>query len=241
MSAISNTVPAAYSSQLPRQGDVAGLPTRELLAAVMDSGYTGHPWDELARRLVTRALPDLEESIRTGTIYQRCRRARLGIPQRKELQRRPMAQDIAGEAVQECLERFRIEVLPRGEWDPDRGTTLEDFFAACCLPHVPNRWRWHLHQLPPHAIELDALDEPGRGRVLALVVDPPFDPATAVELRDLLRLTLEPMSPDDRKSFVLRAQGWSLAEIALVVGIDRNTLDVRMSRARKAARARRTR
>jgi DNA-directed RNA polymerase specialized sigma24 family protein len=77
--------------------------------------------------------------------------------------------------------------------------------------------------------------------VLALVVDPPFDPATAVELRDLLRLTLEPMSPDDRKSFVLRAQGWSLAEIALVVGIDRNTLDVRMSRARKAARARRTR
>ncbi len=45
----------------------------------------------------------------------------------------------------------------------------------------------------------------------------------------------------DRMSFVLREQGWSPAEIAQMLGIDRNTLDARMSRARKAARARRTR
>jgi DNA-directed RNA polymerase specialized sigma24 family protein len=204
------------------------------------SGYTGHGWDELGRRLVARALPDLEQSIRTGTIYQRCRRAGLGIPQRPELQRRPLAQDIAAEAVADCLERFRAQVLPGGEWDPDRGTALEDFFAACCVPHVANRWRWHLRQLPPYAIELDALDEAGQAGVLALVIDSPPDPVAVVELRDLLTRALAPANPDDRMSFVLREQGWSPAEIAQVLGIERNTLDARMSRVRKAARARRT-
>jgi RNA polymerase sigma factor (sigma-70 family) len=241
VSVIPGAVPAADPSPPRRLRDVADLPTRELLEAVVDSGYTGHPWDELARRLVARALPDLEQSIRTGTIYHRCRRARLGIPQRQVLRRRPLAQDIAAEAVEDCLERFKDQVVPAGEWDPDRGTTLEDFFAACCVPHVANRWRCHLRQLPPHTIELDALDEPGQVGVLALVAGSPSDPVAVIELRDLLTRTLAPMNSDDQMSFVLRERGWSPAEIAQMLGIDRNTLDVRISRARKAARARRTR
>jgi DNA-directed RNA polymerase specialized sigma24 family protein len=240
VSAIPSAVPAADLSQSLRPRVVADLPTRKLLEAVVECGYTGYPWDELACRLVSRALPDLEQAIRTGSIYQRCRRARLGIPQRQELQRRPLAQDIAAEAVEDCLERFKVQVLPRGEWDPDRGMPLEDFFAACCLPHVANRWRWHLHQLPPSAIELDALDAPGQAGVLALVADLASNPAVVVEARDLLTRTLASASPDDRVSFVLREQGWSQAEIARMLGIGRNALDARMSRARKAARARRT-
>ena len=61
-----------------------------------------------------------------------------------------------------------------------------------------------------------------------------------VEARDLLNRTLASASPDDRVSLVLREQGWSQAEIARMLGIGRNALDARMSRARKAARARRT-
>lgn len=207
-----------------------------LLELVVESGYAGNPREELARRLVARALPDLEQSIRSGMIYRRCRRARLGIPQRPELQRRPLAQDIAAEAV----EGFKVQVLPRGEWDPDRGASLEDFFTVCCLPHVANRWRWHLRQLAPSAVELDALDEPGQAGVLALVADPASDPVVEVEARDLLTRTLVSMSPDERVSFVLGEQGWSRAEIARMLGIGRNALDARMSRARKGAQARRT-
>lgn len=240
VSVIPSAVSAAELSASLRLRRLADLPTRELLEVVVESRYTGHPWDELARRLVARALPDLEQSIRTGSIYQRCRRARLGIPQRQELQRRPLAQDIAAEAVEDCLERFKVQVLPRGEWDPDRGMPLEDFFAVCCLPHVANRWRWHLHQLPPSAVELDALDEPGQVGVLVLVADPASGPVGVVEARDLLTRTLASMSPADRVSFVLNEQGWSPAEIARMLGIGRNTLDARMSRARKAAQARGT-
>jgi DNA-directed RNA polymerase specialized sigma24 family protein len=124
--------------------------------------------------------------------------------------------------------------------DPDWGVSLEDFFTACCLAHVANRWRWHLRQLPPSAVELDALDEPGQVGVLALVADPASDPVVEVEARDLQTRTLASMSPDERVSFVLREQGWSRAEIAQMLGIGRNALDARMSRARKGAQARRT-
>jgi len=240
VSVIPSAVPAVTSSPFLQSRRVADLPTRVLLELVVESGYAGNPWEELARRLVARALPDLEQSIRTGRIYQRCRQARLGIPQRPELQRRPLAQDIAAEAVEDCLERFKVQVLPCGEWDPDRGASLEDFFTVCCLPHVANRWRWHLRQLPPSAVELDALDEPGQAGVLALVADPASDPVVEVEARDLLTRTLASMSPDERVSFVLDEQGWSRAEIARMLGIGRNALDARMSRARKGAQARRT-
>lgn len=241
VSVIPSAVPPVTSSRFLRSRRVADLPTRVLLELVVESGYAGNPWEELARRLVARALPDLEQSIRTGMIYQRCRRALLGVPQRPELQRRPLAQDIAAEAVEDCLERFKVQVLPRGEWDPDRGVSLEDFFTVCCLPHVANRWRWHLRQLAPSAVELDALDEPGQAGVLALVAGPASDPVVEVEARDLLTRTLVSMSPDERVSFVLDEQGWSRAEIARMLGIGRNALDARMSRVRKGAQARRTR
>ena len=216
------------------------LPTPELLEAVITSAYTGYPWDELARRLVARAFPDLERSIATGTIHNRCHRAGFGIPLRAELQRQPLPEHIAAEAVGDCLGRFKAQVLPRGEWDPGRGVSLEDFFASCCLRDIANSWRRHLRQLPPHAVELDALDEPGQAGVLALVADPPPDPAAVVELRDLITCALAPVNPQDRMALVLRERGWSPAEIARIIGIERSALDTRMSRARKAARARST-
>ncbi|WP_329309640.1 sigma factor-like helix-turn-helix DNA-binding protein [Streptomyces sp. NBC_01262] len=223
-----------------RPGDVAGLPTRDLLEVVVACGYAGHAWDELTRRLAGKALPDLEWSIRTGTIFARCRRAGVGICPRWELQRPPLSQDIAAEAVEQCLERFKDRVLPAGEWDPEQGTDLEDFFTVCCLPDLANRWRWHLRQFPPSAVELDAFNELEQAGVLAQALEPPPDPADVVELRDEVSRLSAAMGPGDRTAFALADEGWTPVEIAQVLGISRSTLDTRMSRARKAARTRRT-
>lgn len=175
-----------------------------------------------------------------GTIDSRCRRAGFGIAQRLDLQRPPLPEHIAWEAVGECLQRFKNQVLPRGDGTPSRGVPLVAFFTLCCLADVPNIWRRQLPQFPPHAVELDALDEPGQAGVLAVVADLPSDPAAVVEVRDLVAQALAPLDPQDRRAIELDEQGWSRAEIGQALGVGRGALDARISRARKAARARRT-
>jgi DNA-directed RNA polymerase specialized sigma24 family protein len=219
---------------------VRNLPTRELLDAVVEAAYVGEAWRELQRRLVERALPDLERAISAGTIYGRCVRAGFRIKRRDELQRHPHPEEIAAEAVEECLMRFRTSVLPTGEWDPRRGISLEDFFCSCCLSDVANRWRWHLRRLPDRMVPLGELDESAEPRLLAFPLGPTSDPAEVIEIRDLVAQAMRPLSQDDRATFVLLADGWSPEEIARMHGINRNTLDARISRARKASRLRRT-
>jgi Sigma-70, region 4 len=219
---------------------VRDLPTCELLDAAVQAAYAGEVWIELQRRLVERALPDLKRSISTGTIYARCARAGFRIRRCGELQRYPYPEDIAAEAVEECILRFRISVLPTGEWDPRRGMSLEDFFCSCCLADVANRWRWHLRRLPERTFPLDKLDESTEPRLLALPLGPAPNPAEVAESRDLVAQAMRPLSQNDRATFVLLADGWSPEEIARIHGINRNTLDARISRARKASRLRRT-
>lgn len=186
---------------------------------------------------MTRAFSDLEGAIESGAIYLRCARAGLGIPRRTELQAHPYASDIAAEAIEACLDRFRTKVLPEGQWDPARGTSLEDFFTSCCLSDLANRWQWYFRRLPRRSISLNIVDNE---EILRLPVDEAANPATAIEDRDLLIRTLAPMAEVDQKIFALLADGWSAEEIAQSVGTTRDALYARISRARTAARTRRT-
>lgn len=216
---------------------VGGMDTAQLVDEVVRAGYDGPAWTELERRLVRRALPDLERAIRTGAIYRRCARAGASIQRRPALQVGAYPEDIAAEAVEECLGRFRTRVLPEGQWDPENGTSLEDFFCTCCLPDVANRWRWHLRRLPEALVSLDGEAD---GTILTLAIDPGPGPAEVAEQKALVAEALAPMSEGDRVAFVMLAAGWSPTEIARTLDMARNTLDARISRARKAARARRT-
>ena len=133
--------------------------------------------------------------------------------------------------------RFGAKVLPAGDWDPDQGTSLEDFFCVCCLPDLANRWRWHLRRLPERSAQVRTGDE---DRVLTLPARAGADPAQAVESQGLVAQALASLKPVDRLAFVLLAAGWSPAEIAEKFAIGRNAFDARVSRARAAARSRRT-
>jgi hypothetical protein len=229
--------PVPPPTPLASAAGIRAMATVELLDVVVSGGYAGPAWQELARRLVSRAFPDLERAIGSGAIYGRCARVGVRIPRRVALQSHPYPEDIAAEAVEDCLDRFRTRVLPEGQWDPDQGSILEDFFAACCLLDVANRWRWHLRRLPDYSVPLEVV---GEGQILTLPVGLAPDPAETVENRDLVSVALAPMAPADQIAFTLLADGWSPEEIARSLSIERGALYARMSRARTASRARRT-
>jgi len=215
---------------------LGGLDTARLVDEVVRVGYSGPAWEELARRLVRRALPDLEQAIRTGAIFRRCARAGVSIQRRPTLQTGPYPEDIAAEAVEDCLVRFQTRVLPDGQWDPEQGASLADYFCVCCLPDLANRWRWHLRHLPDVVI---SLDRDGPVTVVPLAIDPGPGPADVAEQKSVAAQALALVPERDQLTFVMLSAGWSPEEIAEVLGMARNTLDARISRARKAARARR--
>jgi hypothetical protein len=137
VTSISGSGSAADPPSSRRPSGLGDLPTPELLDAVVASGFTRRPWEELARRLVVPAARELKQSIEAGTIYSRCRRAGFSIAQRSDLQRPPLPEHIAWEAVGECLQRFKNQVLPRGDWDPSRGVPLDRVERPLAAQDVP--------------------------------------------------------------------------------------------------------
>jgi DNA-directed RNA polymerase specialized sigma24 family protein len=171
-------------------------------------------------------------------VFARC--AALGFRLRREptLQRDPIPNEVASEAVFGGLDRLKDDILVPGAWDPGRGTTFEGFFTICCLGGVANAYRKQLRRLR-HETSLERLLEDGDARVISITTDIDADPAAVLSVRDLIDEALGSLNDDDRYAIALEARGWTRPEIAPALHIERNTLDVRMSRARKKLRDRR--
>ena len=214
---------------------VRTIETPKLLDVVVADGYVGPAWVELQRRFVIRSLSDLIKAIANGAIYRRCANAGVPISRRAELQVHPYPNEIASEAVEDCLERFQSRVLPEGQWNPERGVILEDFFAICCLKDVANRWRWYLRRLKFD----DPLETVEETQILSFRTAASSDPALVIEHRDQVRSLLTRMTPEDQFANALLADGWCNAEIAHHLGLTRDALYARTSRARKIAQTRR--
>jgi hypothetical protein len=122
------------------------LSTPVLLDRVVNDGYGGAAWCELQARVASFALDDLTASLTDGSIVARC--AAIGYRVRREyaLQREPIPNEIASEAVTRGLARLRDRILIPGSWDPARGRSFEEFFTLCCLGDVVNVYRVYLRK-----------------------------------------------------------------------------------------------
>lgn len=228
-SAIEPQPPSAHPSS------IRTLETPELLDIVVSQGYSGPAWNELQRRFVTRALPNLSNAIATGAIHGRCASAGKSISRRTELQAHPYPDEIASESIELCLDRFRDRVLPEGQWNTEKDVSLEDFFVVCCLSDVVNRWRWYLRRLRND----ESLDEVQETQILPFPTTATSDPAPIIEYRDAVFGLLKSMTPDDQCALALLADGWSSEEIAQHLGLTLDALYAHTSRARKIANIRR--
>ena len=232
--AIHETPPDPEAAERPSsEAALRALGTPALLDQVVDAGYVGATWIELQRRLIEHALDDLTRSLGEGSIVRRCAAAGYGLRRVRELQSHPFPEEIAAEATEACLHRFRDNILVPGVWDPGQGTRLEVFFVACCLPDVANAYRRYSRWIARGDLSLDVLLDDGNPRLQIVAADPRAAPAEVVMARDLILRTIAPWPIDDQTAVILEAAGWSRAEIADFLEISRGALDTRLSRARK--------
>ena len=209
------------------------LETVDLLDIAVNAGLKGPAWGEIQRRLFEATFPQLAEQIRNGCIFRRAARAGYHLVRRPALLRDTWPAEIAAESVEACLRRFEQKVIPSGEWDPERGISLEEFFMACCIPDFANAWKRYLRLLPDYEISLDSLLEAGTPRLQVIIEDRSADPSEIAGDRSGAIEEWHKLSDGERRVIVLEARGWSRAEIGRALSISTNAVDARISRLRK--------
>lgn len=122
------------------------------------AGRGSAAWDDLLDDLVTFALHQLMDEVRTGTIVRWCavhfQRPMGPLPYDWAAQDR---EDIVHDAITAALEKMISDVDAGKGWDPARGSSLASYFLDLCTGTFPNcvqAWRTRHRQ----AVHVDPTD-----------------------------------------------------------------------------------
>jgi len=222
-------------SRRPRRPTTAAqLATdQRIVETLLAEGLDGPTWSKLAEDLANYGRKLLVVQIRSGEIFAICRRR--GVLGR--LDRPPEAglligdaEDIASESVARAIVTFQLD-LHDGKWSPERRATLKTYFYGQCLfrfADVYGPWRKRIERremwetLMPH-------DAPAMIRIPS-----DDDPARTVADRDDLNRRLAGLTPRQAEIMLLRAEGYTQATIAELVGVSVSTVEREIARAKRA-------
>lgn len=213
---------------------------QELIAALARDGFTGPAQETFEAELAAYAYPVMMAWTRTGEIIRRCReRGRpIGIADTGAGWSRDDRCELSTETVARALDFFRDKILIPGAWDPARGATIKTYFVGACLfqfPNVYQRWATERRNWKCECL----LDHPGDpAGILDLAGDSGADERIqAREELDLVLAELDEKFPGLRRVAELRAQGYSDAEAARLLGMSPRAVEGQWYRFRKSRQA----
>ncbi|GIF52469.1 DNA-directed RNA polymerase specialized sigma24 family protein [Asanoa ferruginea] len=202
---------------------------RKLWSIVTESGFTGPAWDRLLDLVVGVAVGRLRRELRTEQIFRWCaERGRfLYAP---EGWSRADQEDMAQTAIAKALQVF-VERCSEGErWDPDRGTTLSDYFMGLCRYEFANIFRQWLtqHRKDRVCLPMDDTDQVAHGH----------DPARVALARSVLNNIRETsaLTFPQRQALFGYAYGLSHQEIAHALHTSAKAVEGLIYRARQQLR-----
>jgi DNA-directed RNA polymerase specialized sigma24 family protein len=216
------------------QGDEA------LVAALVESGFTGPLWDRFIEALARYSYHVVRSWVYSMTIFTRAREKNVknpGPPRGGRHLSLDDASEIANEVVAHAIIKFRDKVLRAGLWSPDGGASLKTMFLNQCIYQFPNVYkRWLRETESPSTVELEAS---------ASMVDtsPEGDPASLVMLREEVIEALSRVVKNDRDRATLQllAEGYSNAEIAEMLNATTKAIESALYRHRDQLRSQRQR
>ena len=205
---------------------------QDLLLRVQIEQFAGPAWSELSTALAQYGYPVIGAWVRTGRIFRHCHEKRIRVSKPPEDGFRPQdADELATYTVGLALARFQQRVLATSKWDPSKGASLTTFYIGQCLIQFPTLytdWRRARADSARLAAALTAagLKEP---------TSP--DPAAEFELKVVLAELLKKISdPLTREIAILRAEGWSQAEISEALRVSEGVIESRLHRLRRKSR-----
>jgi hypothetical protein len=205
-----------------------------LMEALRVADFQGPVWDRFAQELARYGLPIVRSWIASLQIFEECAKKKVRCPgPPHNIKRMPEddASGMANEIIARALNKFRDKVLRPGAWSPKGGARLTTMFITQCIFQFPNVYRHWLvenNQPPVHDLgELELMD-----------AGPGSDPVGLVVIRDQLAHALEHYVDNARihQILILRAWGYSLNEMAEMLGTTVKALDGVLQRHRRKLR-----
>lgn len=199
------------------------------------AGYEGPLWEYFSNELAKYGFAVIASWIGRKLIFDRCTKKGFGgLPALD----RPFTEDetigLANETVAKALAHFRTDVLMKRKWDHRRGATLRTYFIGQCLIRFPNIYRrWLAAENRTRYLTtddndfLDDLNEPARGVDAQAVAGVVADQAlTSVKNTRVLQ------------AMHLRAQDWTHAEIAELLGVTEKAVERMLANERERLKKR---
>ena len=189
---------------------------QDLINELQWAGFEGPGWQELAMALAEYGLAVMTAWLSTGAIVRKCREKHI-----RGVESLPVSgftpeevEELANLVVGEALGTFRERVLKTHRWDPQKGASLKTYFVGhCCIRFVGVFRRWKAEEGTASAARRSRtfIFDPAVGTAQPGVLAPDIE---VVRLDEFTHLVDHIHDPITRSIFILKAQGYTDAEIA---------------------------
>ena len=230
------------SRQLDR---VAGRPAARSLARVQgdadlynrlaSAGSKGRDWEKFANALVEYGLAVLKAWISTAVITRHVwERTGIRLPEPPVQLTSEDAEDLSASTVADALNRFRDQVLRAGRWIPNGGASLSTYWIGYCILRYPDTYRPWINEQKRWHLALQGV----QGDLVVGMAPENSDPARQLEVEAEVEEALSSVQVEATQQILqLKAQGYSHIEIAELLDCTTKSIESRLARHWRSARA----
>jgi RNA polymerase sigma-70 factor (ECF subfamily) len=194
-----------------------------------EHGLTGAVSDYLVHQLLAYGLGFVTTHVESGWLFARTSRHGWGVP--RQAVSHADAQDLSSDVVMDGLQLFHDQGVVAGGWSPHLGVPLKGYFINACVLQFPNCYRkWQRRRRDWQEVKLlDAWSTVDQFHASHSAED-------TVVAQAVVDSLFEHIKSSDRALLSLVRSGYTPAEIGDLMRLRPDTVSMRISRARGAAR-----
>jgi ECF sigma factor len=192
-----------------------------LVVALRRSGFAGPRYQLFENNLERQGRRILDSWMRAGLIFRRCRDKGAPLATRPRDFTRDDRATLASDTLLRALPDFRARALVGGGWRPELGASLITYFVNSLPLHFANPYRAWCRK----AREEEQLDQVVHDDRLTPHVFGVEDPEELYVTRDSAVRSLRGLDRRTAEVVALSADGYTQAEVGLLLGISRKAVE----------------
>ncbi|MFD9740092.1 RNA polymerase sigma factor [Umezawaea sp. NPDC059074] len=202
---------------------------RHLWSVLLAEQCAGPAWSDFVNKLAGYGHAVMMAWLISGEIFHQCKRHNCWPGEPPPYWEHEDMVGLSGDTVAKAIVDFRDRAVLGGEWRPESGASLKTYFITGCVYAFPNHYRkWRTEhdrrrRFEARTVDVDSIAGLPSGD----------DPADLVVKRLSVQAGLGGIKhPVAHKAIILQEMGYTLGEIAELLGVTRNVVKSALERHR---------